>query len=205
MDRENRPPVREGWCDLAEKLHQHDEAMAKCWKEDIDSLLVFAGLFSAILTAFNVDLYKSLKPDSDLSSGTEALLRQVALLNNGSPAVILITSTNTSSMRPSTSSVWINGLWFTALVLSLSSAFIGLVARQWINQFSSPTSANGKRSVYMHCLRWDKGIIAWHVPTILAMLPILLQLSVALFLAGLLVLIWTLNETIAIVMTALVS
>ncbi|EMD31552.1 hypothetical protein CERSUDRAFT_59714, partial [Gelatoporia subvermispora B] len=95
------------WNDFAKRLQKQDKETAKAWKEQIDALLVFAGLFSAILTAFNVDLYKSLIPDD------------VGVVHR--------------------SSVWINALWFTSLVLSLSSASVGIVIRQWIVYFLSPT------------------------------------------------------------------
>ncbi|KAI0763499.1 hypothetical protein BD413DRAFT_457378, partial [Trametes elegans] len=41
----------------------HDELMER-WKSELDTLLVYAGLFSAILTAFNVESYRLLTPDT---------------------------------------------------------------------------------------------------------------------------------------------
>ncbi|EIW54952.1 uncharacterized protein TRAVEDRAFT_88278, partial [Trametes versicolor FP-101664 SS1] len=42
---------------------EHFEALSKRWKSEMDTLLIYAALFSAILTAFNVGLYKLLRPD----------------------------------------------------------------------------------------------------------------------------------------------
>ncbi|OCH92357.1 hypothetical protein OBBRIDRAFT_705088, partial [Obba rivulosa] len=99
----------------------------------------------------------------------------------------------------------INILWFSSLVLSLSAASIGISVRQWLNHFISSSSSNSKRSAYIHCLRYDKGLVPWHVPEILSALPILLQSALFLFLLGLLVLIWTFNEVVASITTALVA
>ncbi|OCH87110.1 hypothetical protein OBBRIDRAFT_796529 [Obba rivulosa] len=52
------------WAKCAEDLRQHDQELATEWKEQIDNLLVFAGIFSAVLTAFNVELYTQLNPDT---------------------------------------------------------------------------------------------------------------------------------------------
>ncbi|KAI0691122.1 hypothetical protein BC835DRAFT_1249854, partial [Cytidiella melzeri] len=40
-----------------------DERKIKDYKEDIDTFLVFAGLFSAVLTAFLVESYQGLQQD----------------------------------------------------------------------------------------------------------------------------------------------
>ncbi|KAI0323690.1 hypothetical protein GY45DRAFT_1212321, partial [Cubamyces sp. BRFM 1775] len=40
----------------------HDSSMER-WKSELDTLLVYAGLFSAVLTAFNVESYRLLQPD----------------------------------------------------------------------------------------------------------------------------------------------
>ncbi|OCH91563.1 hypothetical protein OBBRIDRAFT_695615, partial [Obba rivulosa] len=194
------------WDKFAKELQRQDEDCAKVWKEEIDALLVFAGLFSAVLTAFNVDIYKSLKPSSPSTPdvNTQALMQLIALLSNGNVPVMLATST-ASSDDPAATYVWINALWFASLVLSLSSASIGIVIRQWLNYFTSPTPTTGKQDVYIHCLRWDKGIIEWRVPELMAILPILLQLALTLFFIGLVLLLWTLNNSVAIVTTVFVS
>ncbi|EMD41611.1 hypothetical protein CERSUDRAFT_90185 [Gelatoporia subvermispora B] len=132
-----------------------------------------AGLFSAALTAFNVELYTALKPD-----GNEA---------------------------PPTSSVWINALWFSSLILSLSSASIGIIVRQWLHQFISPASPDPRRSAEIHHSRYELGIIRWKVPEILNILPILLLAALMLFFIGLAILLSTLNFAVAILCTAMIS
>ncbi|EMD31593.1 hypothetical protein CERSUDRAFT_26401, partial [Gelatoporia subvermispora B] len=121
------------WDKFAKRLQRQDEDSAKVWKEEIDALLVFAGLFSAVLTAFNVDLYKSLKPCTPAASDTNtlALIHLITLLNNGTTPEMLAAATVSDNCKPGSAAVWINALWFASLVLSLSSASIGIVIRQW--------------------------------------------------------------------------
>ncbi|CAK5263562.1 unnamed protein product, partial [Mycena citricolor] len=62
----------------------------------MDGLLIFAGLFSGVITTFIIDSYKTLNPDSGsqtvvLLSQTVALLGQISLqlanMNNGTAMV----------------------------------------------------------------------------------------------------------------------
>ncbi|KAF8899338.1 hypothetical protein BD779DRAFT_1431892, partial [Infundibulicybe gibba] len=45
-----------------EKAGQFDKEFCGGWNSEIDSLLTFAGLFSAVVTAFTVESYKLLQP-----------------------------------------------------------------------------------------------------------------------------------------------
>uniref|UniRef100_A0A0W0EXN4 DUF6535 domain-containing protein n=1 Tax=Moniliophthora roreri TaxID=221103 RepID=A0A0W0EXN4_MONRR len=61
------------------------------WKEDIDTLLVFAGLFSAVVAAFAIESYQWLS--ENLADATVALLVQISAQFNGTqsterPAII---------------------------------------------------------------------------------------------------------------------
>ncbi|KAK7455254.1 hypothetical protein VKT23_011126 [Stygiomarasmius scandens] len=58
-------PSREGdpWEECRKRMDERDESLARSWKEDIDALLFFAGLFSAVVTAFSIESYQWLKND----------------------------------------------------------------------------------------------------------------------------------------------
>jgi hypothetical protein len=56
----------------------------------------------------------------------------------------------------------------------------------------------------MRQMRYE-GLMAWHVPTILSTLPLLLQAALILFFGGLVDLLWTLNTIVASVVTAVVG
>ncbi|OCH92517.1 hypothetical protein OBBRIDRAFT_726623, partial [Obba rivulosa] len=121
------------WDGYAKKLEDYDEATTKVWKEGIDSFLVYSTLLSAILTAFIVDVYKSLKPNPAPDPSTEAILRLISILSDGTVPEILTTSSSPGTATPSISLVLVNSLWFAALVISLSSTFVGLLIKQWLD------------------------------------------------------------------------
>ncbi|KAJ7626876.1 hypothetical protein FB45DRAFT_835189 [Roridomyces roridus] len=58
------------------EAEKYDKALVESWKSDMDGMLIFAGLFSAILTAFIIEGYKTLSPDT--GDDTVALLTQIS-------------------------------------------------------------------------------------------------------------------------------
>ncbi|KAI0782803.1 hypothetical protein C8Q75DRAFT_702627, partial [Abortiporus biennis] len=69
----------DSWATLDGKLKNYDEKMIKDWNEEIDTLLLdslYAGLFSAVLTAFNIESYRGLNLDS--SDKSLLVLQQIS-------------------------------------------------------------------------------------------------------------------------------
>ncbi|KAF8878878.1 hypothetical protein BD779DRAFT_1676698 [Infundibulicybe gibba] len=52
------------WKECKDRVDQFDQDFCAGWNSEIDSLLTFAGLFSAVVTAFTIESYKWLQPDS---------------------------------------------------------------------------------------------------------------------------------------------
>ncbi|KAI0631322.1 hypothetical protein C8Q77DRAFT_1025935, partial [Trametes polyzona] len=53
----------ESQAELDEVVRMFHDGYMEQWKSELDTLLVYAGLFSAVLTAFNVESYRLLQPD----------------------------------------------------------------------------------------------------------------------------------------------
>ena len=96
--------------------------------------------------------------------------------------------------------VWLNSLWFSALICSLSSASVGILVKQWLNEYQAGISGESVEIARLRQYRLNH-LVKWHVAEIVAILPVLLQISLALFFAGLLVLLWHLHHTVAAVAT----
>ncbi|EIW54221.1 uncharacterized protein TRAVEDRAFT_132550, partial [Trametes versicolor FP-101664 SS1] len=67
---------RKAWTDAAVMVQDYSDDMIARWNKEIDTYLVFAGLFSAILTAFNVQSYLLLQPAAPDPS--VAILQQIS-------------------------------------------------------------------------------------------------------------------------------
>ncbi|KAI9066797.1 hypothetical protein FKP32DRAFT_1565063 [Trametes sanguinea] len=194
----------------AETVKLYSTAMIKRWKEEIDTLLVYAGLFSAVLTAFNVEAYTLLQ--SEPTDGTNALLLQISMqLTNISvgttvpnPSQAFTSPVLGSSFRAPSSAVWINAVWFASLVCSLSSAFVGMAVKQWLHEAELGLFGTSREVARLRQYRYDS-LVKWRVGTIVASLPLLLQIASALFFAGLLILLWTLHPGVAALASVLVG
>ncbi|KAL1946898.1 hypothetical protein VTO73DRAFT_15002 [Trametes versicolor] len=207
-----RPEETEkAWSDAADVVKDYSDDMIKRWNAEIDTYLVYAGLFSAILTAFNVQSYVLLQPTPQ--DPTLLALQQIsAQLGSFSTNPPFINSTQPAFQQTDTApppvpraAVWLNALWFSSLILSLSSASVGIMVKQWINEYNGGiSSGNSRKTAQLRQYRLN-GLIAWRVRDIVMVIPVLLQLALALFLAGMLILLWTLDPTVATVSSVLVA
>ncbi|KAF9256048.1 hypothetical protein L218DRAFT_911695, partial [Marasmius fiardii PR-910] len=157
------------------------------YKEDIDTLLVFAGLFSSVVTAFTIEPYQWLQ--EDLADTTADLLRQISKqLSNPSQKV---PPSLPEGFKPSPSVIRINVFWFLSLTLALVDALLCLLCKQWAREHQRKTTTRTPgQTLTLRWLRYQS-FERWHVHKILASLPILPEMALFLFFAGRLELLWT--------------
>ncbi|KAI0798464.1 hypothetical protein BC629DRAFT_1285767, partial [Irpex lacteus] len=176
-----------GWAAMAHAVRNFDEEKVKDCKEDIDTLLVFAGLFSAILTAFLIESYKNLLEDPATQS--LLVLRQIAsqMSSDSLQAGMLnstVPSTAMEMFQPSAVDVRVNVLWFASLLFSLVTASFGILVKQWLREFMAAENPSPQARLRLRHVRYPQ-LAQWKVFEIAAALPLLLQLALALFFVGL--------------------
>ncbi|KAJ7855857.1 hypothetical protein B0H13DRAFT_1591714, partial [Mycena leptocephala] len=64
------------WAVYVSEAEKYDRGLVESWRSDMEGMLIFAGLFSASLTAFLIESYKTLMPDS--GNTTVLLLAQIS-------------------------------------------------------------------------------------------------------------------------------
>ena len=108
----------------------------------------------------------------------------------------------TLAFTPPRSAVWVNGLWFLSLVISLTCALLSTLLQQWARRYlrvayprCSPHKQARIRAFYKH------GVEKLHIPWAIELLPILLHISLFIFFAGLSVYLYTIDLTIFKVVT----
>ncbi|KAJ7113592.1 hypothetical protein C8R44DRAFT_547564, partial [Mycena epipterygia] len=94
------------WSIYIDEAKRYDAALVESWKADMEGMLIFSGLFSASLTAFLIESYRTLQPDS--GDTTVQILAQIseqlmAMSNNAS-----FTSPESPSFQPTLSSLVCN-------------------------------------------------------------------------------------------------
>lgn len=165
------------------------------------------GLFSAVLTAFNVESYKSLAQDS--SDTSAAALLQIShqlasLRSNATVPDTLEQAYTIPKFIPSSPAVLINILWFSSLVLSLISASLGMLVKQWLREYLTAEYTSPKERIRLRYYKYRQGLIKWRVFEIAALPQLLLQLSLILFFTGLSVFLLQLHPIVGLFVTALI-
>ncbi|KAL1700514.1 hypothetical protein EV121DRAFT_295113 [Schizophyllum commune] len=119
------------WRVMLDEGRIEDTAMLQRFRDHLDVDLVFAGLFSAVLTTF---VAQTSQTPSDTGDTTIALLLEIIAIQRAwanNPRVNDVASFSLPPPSP-TPSPWINRCWFLSLIFSLLAAFGAVVVRQWL-------------------------------------------------------------------------
>ena len=135
------------------------------------------------------------------------IYQQSSTQPNGSrPSIPSRLSDPTEPFSPPSTSVWVNGLWFSSLVISLSCALLATLLLQWARRYErvayprhSPHKRARIRAFY------KRGVERWRIPRAVEVLPMLLHISLFLFFAGLSVFLSDANHTIFKAVIVLIS
>ncbi|TDL24021.1 hypothetical protein BD410DRAFT_746078 [Rickenella mellea] len=193
-------PSEKMWSLYVAEAAKFDKALVESWKGDMDGILIFAGLFSASVTAFIVESYKRLSPDS--GDMTVALLAQISsqllAISNGTNLNILPPSPPNIPFHPTTSVVSVNILWFLSLALSLVCALSATMIQQWARNYlqlveKHPTPRKRARiRAYLY-----EGIEKFRMTTVIEAIPTLLHVSLFFFIIGLVIFLVPINLSVA--------
>ncbi|KAJ3523538.1 hypothetical protein NM688_g8712 [Phlebia brevispora] len=181
-------PQADPWVTIENTLRGRDEDKVHDCKEDMDTLLVFAGLYSAVLTSFLVQSYQNLQENyqqtavgllRQLSSQTSSYRLNEGYLNSTASAL-----PSQTPFQAEPTDVRVNVCWFASLILSLSTASFGILVKQWLREYLAIDRTVPEERIRTLHFR-ARGLEQWKLFKIAAALPLVLQLSLALFFVGL--------------------
>ncbi|KAK0227856.1 hypothetical protein IW262DRAFT_558338 [Armillaria fumosa] len=202
---EETAPNARVWRVHEDESRNHDANMVEESRDNVDVLLVFAGLFSAVVTTFVVQTSQSLQVDYAAMSASllyESVLIQRAIANGSSVNSITPSPLNpTVAFVPATTDVWVNGLWFTSLFLSLTTALVAVLVKQWLHHYVALPSGTPRDRSLTRQFRYA-GFQKWHVQVIIGLLPVLMHLALAIFLVGLVIFLRPLRQALSWVICA---
>ncbi|PVG04922.1 hypothetical protein CPB86DRAFT_661860, partial [Serendipita vermifera] len=182
------------WGLYLEEAEAENRELMEPWNKDLDSLLIFAGLFASILTAFLIESRKELYKDPQ----TRLLKDILGTLQNAASTPV------PEPFEPDTSFLNINGLWFTSLTLTLSSALGGVLSKGWIAKHSNASTRKTSNDAYARHLRASR-IRKWRVGAIISVISLLIQIALFLFFVGLVLILWDAANRIKFTTLALVA
>ncbi|KAH9959211.1 hypothetical protein BC827DRAFT_1135089, partial [Russula dissimulans] len=182
-----------------ERAEEEDRKMVESWKGDADGMLVFTGLFSAAVAALLAISVPDIRPNTqDTSAFYLAHIYQQLSQSNGTQVAIPSTlSDPTQPFSPPILSVWVNGLWFLSLCISLTCALLATLLQQWARRYlkiTCPRLSPHKRARIR--AYYSEGVKRLRVPQTVEALPALLHTSLFLFFAGLGIFLFSVHLTL---------
>ncbi|KAG8779030.1 hypothetical protein FRC12_024679 [Ceratobasidium sp. 428] len=207
------------WQHYIEQADKWDKALISGWNQGMDNLLLFATLFSAIVTAFLIESHKSLQQDNSQIAATGII--QIAdslqiIAAGGRPNLQNSTSQLQADFRPTPAAVAVNLCWFLSLSLSISVTLVALLVKQWGHDYQAGSGLIAHRAqAQIRQSRFDS-LNIWKARSIVGVLPGVMHAALgrdmicnrtfdayssyrfylALFLLGLLIFLWNLNHTV---------
>ena len=215
IQEDNRARFYEDYRKVAE---EYDKEFLKKHDEDLNTTLIFvsstwvsivycslgskAGLFSAVTSAFIIQVDPQLQPDPN--DQTAALLRVLiykidnTTFGNNVPALPQWTG-------PPSAIVQVQAILFASLGISIFSAFLAMLGKQWLNRYDS-TDVRGSAIERSHN-RQQKlgGIVGWYFDYVMESLPLMLQAALLLLGCALSRYLWEINTAIASVVLGVTS
>ncbi|KAG8819429.1 hypothetical protein FRC17_010457 [Serendipita sp. 399] len=193
LDKDHRPA--DPYVLYNRKAAKDEENFLDDCNQSMDTLLVFAGLFSAVTAALIVESLKDLKPSPE--TYTERLLQ--ALLKGQADPSGSSRTVERDAFSPSKSAIATNALFFSSLSFSLLAALAAILVKQWTRKvFLSIKKRDSPREQAKEHRQKRKGIDEWGIPQIIATIPMILHLALACFFGGLVVWLKSLHYVIYI-------
>lgn len=158
------------------------------------------------MTAFIIEFYRLLQEDTQeltvnlLRSLTQAVQNQSAGLTGTA-----VGNLSSKPFAPPRGALWTNALWFSSLTCSLGTAMAAILVKQWLQFYNMDLNHGTAQQCAQRRQHRYNALIAWAVPTIISLLPMVLHVSVVLFALGLVVVLWEIDITIAILVLCLVA
>ncbi|TFY80360.1 hypothetical protein EWM64_g3652 [Hericium alpestre] len=174
------------WSIYVDTTKKYDRALVENWKGDMDGILLFAGLFSASVTAFLIESIKLLQTSSSATS-TDVLVQmslQLAALSNSSLAPVSAYQHVADTPAPGYA-LRVNILWLLSLLLSLLCALGATLIQGWARNYLHAVEYHTAphRRARIRAFLFD-GIEQSRMKSIVDGVPAFLHASLFLFITG---------------------
>ncbi|CAE6451096.1 unnamed protein product [Rhizoctonia solani] len=150
---------------------------------------------------FLIETSKKLQPDpADTSAQSLLLITQtlLAMANNIPPPGLDVLSPNgTDTFTPTRNAIVINTLWYLSLSISLATAFIAALAKEWCQSFLAGRTGHPCIQARRRQQKWSM-IETWRMEELITLLPTLIHVSLLFFSVGLCFYVQELNAAVAI-------
>ena len=162
-----------------------------------------AGLFSAVTSAFIVEVNSELQPDPNQE--TAALLRVILYNMNNTTFGKDIPTIPQPWTGPPRAIVQVQAILYASLAASLFSAFLAMLGKQWLNRYASVDMRGSATERSQNRQRKLDGIDNWYFNQVMELLPLMLQAALLLLGCALSRYLWEIDTTVASVVLGVTS
>ncbi|KAG8952103.1 hypothetical protein FRC04_005103 [Tulasnella sp. 424] len=180
--------------ELADEI---DEDLVKSLKAQLDGILIFAGLFAGVNSAFLALTLPQMSANP--LDDTNALLLQLVSGKNNS---ITIADLPSASFSPPSDIYPINVLFSMSLTLALLASFLAVLGQQWLVHYRKRSGGGAEHQRweqlrrYLGARRWGLELVLDHI------LPTLLQIGLIVFCISFILFLGTLSRSISYIIAA---
>ena len=137
---------------------------------------------------------------------TTFLLQQISQQLSGLANHTIVTPQEYQPLSPSTSIVCVNAMWILSLVVSITCALLATLMQQWARQYVQLPQLRTipRERAYVRSFPF-LGLEQFGMPYMVESIPTLLHLSVFLFFVGLVIFLFTIFTTVAIIISVSVG
>ncbi|KAG8951067.1 hypothetical protein FRC03_012650 [Tulasnella sp. 419] len=184
------------WETYVQEARKYDAELLEGWNETLSSLLLFAALFSAINTAFIIECQKGLQSDPVQTANN--LLRLLVKHRNDSSDISEAELDPPWKADPN--ALRLNGIFFASLSFSLIASFGAILGKEMLSEYKVSGALNSlAERGQIRQLKFD-ALQKYRFRVLMHLLPTLLQISLALFLVGIIDFLWQMKVGVAMVM-----
>ncbi|VDC02420.1 unnamed protein product [Peniophora sp. CBMAI 1063] len=198
------PPQDLFWTTYLKDAEEEDKYLPKSWEANTGSVLTFTGLFAATVAAFIIENYKSLSPDS--GDQTVALLTQLlavaANASNHAPIDAAHAIAVVEPFKAPPTAVVVNVLWFSSLLIALMCALLSTLIQEWSRDYVRDinrrrTLGESTRNRAFNHIYIRLGVDRYGMDRVVYWIIVLVHLAVFLFIGGLAVFLFPINDVVA--------
>ncbi|KAJ7836638.1 hypothetical protein B0H14DRAFT_3460530 [Mycena olivaceomarginata] len=166
------------WSAYKTLADEHDKELLQRYSTDLDTSLIFAGLFSAVDSAFIIQIQPAFQSSDSGSS------------QPSNPSLLILVA---------------QSLLFVSLGSTLLAALLAVLGKQWLMYYSAAGERGTVETRGLERQRKLDGLRKWKFDTIMQIFPLLLQFGLFLFASGLSVFLWRINLVLALIVLGLTS
>ncbi|KAJ7769367.1 hypothetical protein B0H16DRAFT_254857 [Mycena metata] len=158
------------WNSYMKLADEHDKEFQQKYSTDLDTALIFSGLFSAVASAFVIQIEPQLA------------------LPDASKIIVIVQC-----------------LLYASLFTTLLAALLAVLGKQWLMYYQAAGSRGTIEQRGLERQRKLDGLVKWKFEAVLQAFPLLLQLALLLFASSISLYLWTVQHSVAVLVTFLTA